>query len=191
MQKPITEKLQSLKNFHRRHNRLPSYSELLNLWKFSSKNAVFRVMDKLVAGGFLKRDKGTKLSPTDAFFSLNLYGEVPAGFPVPTPDENADPLSLEEYLVENPDRTFLLKVSGDSLKDLGIMPKDIVLIERVSEAKSGQVVLAQVDGEWTLKILEKKGRLITLLPANKRYKPIVPKNELNIHGVVKAVIRKY
>jgi SOS regulatory protein LexA len=187
----MTDRLITLKDFFYNHKRLPSYSELLKLWNLSSKNAVHKTVAKFIEQGYLEKEKAGKISPTENFFALNLYGQVPAGFPVPTPDEMADLLSLEDYLVEHPTRTFLLKVSGDSLKDLGIMPDDLVIVERGEGANNGQVVLAQVDGEWTLKIFQKKNGQTVLMPANSSYKPIFPQNELTIHGIVKGVVRKY
>lgn len=84
----------------------------------------------------------------------------------------------------------MLKVTGDSMIEAGIMPGDYVLVDRAITAKNGDVVIAQVDGQWTMKYLNKKGKEITLIPANSKYTPIKPKNELKIAGVVKAVIRK-
>ena len=191
MNPQLQAKLVSLKQFFFHYKRLPSYAELLKLWHVASKNAVFKNVQKLIEARFLKKDHGGKISPTSNFFALNLYGRVPAGFPVPTPDEQADLMSLDEYLIDHPNRTFLLKVAGDSLKDMGIMPNDLVLIEKKSEAKNGQVILANVDREWTLKIFEKTGLQVRLLSANKKYNPIVPKNELLIYGVVRGVVRKY
>jgi SOS regulatory protein LexA len=187
----LNNKLITLKQFFHRYKRLPSYSELLKLWRLSSKNAVFKHIQKLIQEKYLCKDKFGKIAPTTAFFSLNLYGSVPAGFPVPTPDEQADLMSLEEYLIDSPNKTFLLKVSGDSLIEAGILPNDLVLIEKTNISQNGQIVLANVDSEWTLKILEKTKTRVRLIPANKNYQPIVPKNELLIYGVVKGVVRKY
>jgi len=191
MPTPLDQKLAKIKEFFAKYRRLPSYAELLKLWNLSSKNAVFKSMQKLIEKGLLQKDSGGKISPTANFFGLNFYGQVPAGFPVPGPDEQAELMSLDNYLVEHPNRTFLLKVSGDSLKDAGILPNDLVLIEKTEESKNGQIVLANVDREWTLKILEKLRGRVRLLPANPKYPPITPQNELLIYGVVKGVVRKY
>jgi repressor LexA len=66
-----------------------------------------------------------------------------------------------------------------------------VIIDKGQEPKSGDIVIAEVDGEWTMKYLRKRGESITLIPANPLYKPIRPKKELKIAGVVTAVVRKY
>ena len=100
-------------------------------------------------------------------------------------------MSLDEYLIKNKDATFMLKVQGDSMNGAGIMPGDMVLVERGVTPRNGDIVVAEVDKEWTLKTFQKTGNKIVLMPANKKYKPIVPTEELNIAAVVKAVIRKY
>jgi len=85
----------------------------------------------------------------------------------------------------------MLTVSGDSMMEAGIHPGDIVLVERGSQPKSGDIVVAQVDGEWTLKYFRKDRRRIILEPANRLYQPIYPRQSLIMGGIVRAVIRKY
>ena len=163
---------------------------MLALFHFSSKNAVFRAVAKLIEEGFLQK-KAEKLAPTSRFFSLPLLGLVKAGFPILS-EEDKKYLTLDEYLIEDPISSFLLTVSGDSLQDLGIFEGDIVIIERRQNASTGSIVLAEIDRRWTLKILRKdhiKQRLY-LESANAKYPPFIPREELKIHGVVKAVVRK-
>jgi SOS-response transcriptional repressor LexA len=85
----------------------------------------------------------------------------------------------------------MLRIKGDSMIDAGILPGDQVLVERGVEAKDGDIVIAEVDGKWTIKYYRKRGSKVVLLPGNKKYQPIVPKEELRVAAVVKAVIRKY
>jgi repressor LexA len=75
--------------------------------------------------------------------------------------------------------------------DAGIMPGDMVILTRGRQARNGDIVVAEVDKEWTIKFFEKRGSAVTLKPANKRYRPIIPKEELRVAGVVTAVVRKY
>lgn len=186
-----SDRLASVKKFYRHYRRLPSYAEMLKLFDVSSKNAVFKIVHKWIEEGFLKKE-ADKLAPTSKFFSLPFLGIIKAGFPV-IADENKTYLSLEEYLIEDPQASFLLKVSGDSMIDAGIYEGDIVIIEQTKDAKSGDIVLAQIDREWTLKILQKdyKRKITYLLAANSKYPPFYPKSELQIHGIVKAVVRKF
>ena len=73
----------------------------------------------------------------------------------------------------------------------GIMPGDLVLVDKGETPKSGDIVIAEVDGEWTMKYLKKRGESVTLVAANPNYAPIKPKKEIRVAGVVTAVIRKY
>ena len=120
-----------------------------------------------------------------------VLGSVEAGFPSPAEEELVDTLSLDDLLIQNREATFLLKVSGDSMINAGILPGDMVIIDKGLTPKSGDIVIAQVDGEWTMKFLHKRKDDVVLVPANPKYRPIRPKNELKISGVVTAVVRKY
>jgi repressor LexA len=187
----MKDRLSVIKKFYRRFKRLPSYSEMLKLFGFSSKNAVFKIVQRWVAEGLLKKTNN-KLAPTAKFFSLPLLGVIKAGFPI-LAEEDKNYLTLDEYLIEDPNSSFLLKVSGDSLAGIGIFDGDIVIIERKKEAVAGDVVLAQIDREWTLKILKRDRlrRLTYLEAANPKYPPLYPHQELQIFGVVRAVVRKF
>jgi SOS regulatory protein LexA len=120
-----------------------------------------------------------------------MIGTVEAGFPSPAEEELVDTLSLDELLISNREASFLLRVTGDSMTGAGILPGDMVIVDRGQTAKSGDIVIAEVDGQWTMKYLRKRGDSVLLVPANPKYKPITPQNELKIAGVVTAVVRKY
>jgi SOS regulatory protein LexA len=133
-----------------------------------------------------------KLSPSDSTAKgVRELGSVEAGFPSPAEEELVDTLSLDDLLIQNREATFLLKVSGDSMINAGILPGDMVIIDKGLIPKSGDIVIAQVDGEWTMKFLRKRKDDVVLVPANPKYQPIRPKTELKISGVVTAVVRKY
>jgi repressor LexA len=169
---------------------MPSYSEITEILGFSSKNASFKFVEKLIRANIVEKDSKGKLIPKALINPVKVLGVVEAGFPSPAEEELLDTISLDRWLINNPVSTFMLKVTGDSMIEAGIMPGDYVLVDRAITAKNGDVVIAQVDGQWTMKYLNKKGKEITLIPANSKYTPIKPKNELKIEGVVKAVIRK-
>ena len=78
----------------------------------------------------------------------------------------------------------MLEVDGDSMIDAHIEKGDMVLVERTTVAKDGQIVIAEVDGEFTMKYFRKEGSKVWLEPANKNYKPIYPEHSLNINAVV-------
>jgi len=161
---------------------------MLSLFGFASKNAIYKIVRQWITEGFFIKEED-KLVPTSKFFSLPLLGLVKAGFPI-LAEEDKKYLTLDDYLIEDPISSFLLTVSGDSLVEIGIFDGDIVVIEKRKEALPGDVVLAEIDREWTLKILRRDQNKTYLASANINYPPFFPQNELKIHGVVKAVIRK-
>jgi len=184
------ERVDRLKLFYNQTGRMPSHSEIAEILGFSSKNASFKFVEKLIRANIVEKDSKGKLIPKALINPVKVLGVVEAGFPSPAEEELLDTISLDRWLINNPVSTFMLKVTGDSMIEAGIMPGDYVLVDRAITAKNGDVVIAQVDGQWTMKYLNKKGKEITLIPANSKYTPIKPKNELKIAGVVKAVIRK-
>ncbi|MCA9469438.1 MAG: transcriptional repressor LexA [Nitrospira sp.] len=178
-------------SFYRQHQRMPSYREIMHLVNFRSKDSAFKLVHRLMANGRLAKDTTGRLLPTRYFFDIPWLGSVVAGYPSPAEEELIDIISLEEFLIKNKQATYMLEVKGDSMIEAGIRPGDIVLVERRETAKHGDIVVAEVDGEWTLKRLSKKGQQVRLEAANKNYPPVQPKAELRIAAVVTALIRKY
>jgi SOS regulatory protein LexA len=177
--------------FFRDQGRMPSYSEICELFEYKSKNAAFRLVKKLIDSGFLTKSAKGKLVPCNPLKPLRVLGEVQAGFPTPAEEQVLDTISLDEYLIGNAQASFLLRVSGDSMSEEGIMPGDLVIVERGRTPKNGDVVVAQMDEEWTLKFFERKNGQIRLIPGNKKYPVLIPKQELKMGGVVTSVVRKY
>ncbi|MBI4211005.1 MAG: repressor LexA [Deltaproteobacteria bacterium] len=180
-----------LRRFYRANRRMPTYSELARVFGYRSKNAAFRFAKKLVDEGFVEKDATGRLVPKGKRLGLPLMGYVQAGFPTPAEEAFMDTLSLDEFLLDKPEHSFLLKVSGDSMIEAGIMEGDLVVIERSAHAKNGDIVLGCVDNEWTLKYYFKRGNDVELVPANPKYPVIRPEGELSIGGILKAVMRKY
>jgi SOS regulatory protein LexA len=187
----LRSRIRAIADFFRQKGRMPSFSEIGELCGLRSKNAVYKLVTQLEGLGVLKRDHKGRLIPKSLAYSLRMLGAVEAGFPSPAEEELADTLSLDQLLIKNPDATFLLKVSGDSMSGAGILPGDMVIVDKGQRPKNGDIVIAEVDGHWTMKYLKKRGERITLLSANPRYQPIKPTTELKIAGVVTAVVRKY
>jgi len=186
----LKERVYKLKLFYNQTGRMPSYSEIADLFGFRSKNAAFKFIEKLIDLNLIQKDSKGKLIPISLANQIKVLGVVEAGFPSCAEEELVDTISLDKWLINNPNSTFMLKVKGDSMIEAGIMPKDYVLVDRSLTPKNKDIVIAEVDGQWTMKYLIKKGKDITLLPANPKYSPIRPKNELKIAGVVTAVLRK-
>jgi SOS regulatory protein LexA len=181
----------SIAAFFRENRRMPTYSEMLDLLGVKSKSVVHFWINKLLAKGLLEKDSRGFLKPTRRSLALPMVGDVAAGFPSPAEEELRDVISFDEYLITRPGSSFILTVSGDSMTGAGIMEGDLVIVERDREPRNGDIVIAEVDGEWTIKYFRKEGRNIILEAANPKFKTIRPKSDLRIGGVVTAVIRKY
>jgi len=125
---------------------------------------------------------------------LNLFNhKVPAGFPSPADDHIEKALDLNEYLVTKKETTFFVKIKGDSMIDVSIHDGDIVIVDRSKQAKIGDIVLASVDGEFTIKTLAKHLSQPRLLPANEKFQPIVINENMQfeIWGVITGAVRKF
>jgi len=187
----LKSRIREISQFYYYRGRMPSFSEIGELIGLKSKNAVSKLVKKLEDLRVLERDEKGRLTPGSIKFPLRVLGTVEAGFPSPAEEELVDTLSLDDMLIQNHEATFLLKVSGDSMCEAGILPGDMVIVNKGQTPKSGDIVIAEVDGEWTMKYLRKRRGSVILMPANAKYKPIKPKHELKIAGVVTAVVRRY
>ncbi len=177
--------------FFRGHGRMPTYSEIAEIIGVRSKSVVHFWVAKLLAAGILQKDAKGFLTMVRNPRALKLAGEVCAGFPSPAEEELRDIISFDEYLIKNPETSFLLSVTGDSMIDAGIQEKDLVIVEKNKDPKDGDIILAEVDGNWTMKYFRRKGKMVTLEAANSKYAPIIPRTDLRIAGVITAVVRKY
>lgn len=182
---------QKLYTFYKTYRRMPSYSEMAKLFGFKSKNAVNRWVVKLIDLGVVAKDRLGKLIPTKYFDETPLLGRVTAGIPATVEEQGTDTLNLEDFLIEKKSDSYVLEVDGDSMIDAHIANGDMVIAERTNKAKDGDIVIAEVDGEWTMKYFKQKGEKIWLEPANKNFKPIYPEHSFRIAAKVKAVVRKY
>src|SRR3990172_7824883 len=187
----LRSRISDISAFYHQNSRMPSFSEIGRMFKLSSKSSVHKVVGKLEAIGVVSKDNKGRLIPGSIKSPVKVLGTVEAGFPSPAEEELADNISLDDLLIKNREATFLLKVSGDSMSGAGILPGDMVIVDRGQAPKSGDIVIAEVDGQWTMKYLRKRGDSVALIPANPKYKPIRPENELKVAGVVTAVVRKH
>lgn len=188
----LTEKIEQLRSFYETEGRAPSYAEMAELFGYKSKNAVYGPVNKLLDLGYLDRGSDNRLLLTTKITgSTKLLGSVQAGFPSPAEEELVDTINLDQYLVRRPEATYLLTVSGESMIEAGIHPGDLVLVEKGGVPKQNDIVVAQIDGEWTLKYFGKDQTGVFLDPANARFSRMRPERSLSIGGIVKAVVRKY
>jgi SOS regulatory protein LexA len=176
--------------FYRSNKRMPSITEVMTICKLSSRSSAFYAVNQLVKEGLIDKDSQGKLVPTGKMHELKVVGHIRAGFATPAEDELADLMSVGEFLIPHPNRSYLLKVQGDSMVDAGVQEGDMVIFERGKEAKTGDMVVALTEDGYTLKFLRKHGMQFYLEAANKRYPDIHPL-EGQIIGVVTATFRKY
>ncbi len=177
--------------FYEKHRRMPGYQEFMAITGLRSKNSVHRLIQKLAEEGVIEKDRQGHLSPGARMRGIPLLGLVEAGFPAPAEEELLDVMDFDEYLTPRKESSYILRVKGDSMIEAGLLPGDLVVVERRQTYKVGQIVIASVDGEYTMKYLRKSGDAYYLEPANSAYKPIYPKGALSIEAVVTAVVRKY
>jgi repressor LexA len=182
---------QKIIGFYKRTKRMPSYAEIMTLVGFKSKNAVYKLVNKLIGEGVLDKDSSGRLIPNKLVGEVPMLGLIKTKFPTTTKKTVLDTISIDEYLINDKDKTYLLEVKGDSMIEAGIQEGDLVVAERKSDPRIGDIVIAEVDGGWTMKYFRKKGTQVYLEPANKNYKPIYPEYDIKIAAVVTGVIRKY
>ncbi len=122
-----------------------------------------------------------------------MAGErVQAGFPSPAEDYQEEPLDLNDYCVDNPPATFFVRVEGDSMIEAGVCKGDLLVVDRSQEARNNDIVIAVVDGEFTLKRMKLKQGRVYLCPENREYVPIevTEDMEFEVWGKVTKVIHE-
>lgn len=135
----------------------------------------------------------------DTLSSGSARGVVPfalsrlhAGFPSPADDYTEDRLDLNALIIAHPEATFYVRVAGDSMRDAGICANDILVVDRALPATHNAIIVAMIEGEFTVKRLYLKEDVMALLPANPRYRPIHLTEEMDfqVWGVATYCIHK-
>ena len=170
---------------------MPRSSELMAVGGFRSQNAASKLGTRRMDQGWLEKDAAGTLLPGPHWHTVPVLGTVTAGFPAPAEEALADTRPLDASLITHKEAPYILKVTGESMMGAGILPGDMLLVERGAEPRDSDIVIAQVDREWTIKFFRKRGRMVFLEAAHQDFKPIYPTEELKIAAVVRAVIRKY
>ena len=183
--------LEALRAYWKTHKAFPSMAKLAEVLGLASSGGVFKVIGRLVDAGYLERVEG-RIAPTAALFALPVLGQVRAGLPQEE-DQSAgqEAVTVEDYLIRRPDRTVLYRVRGDSMRDAGMLDGDMVVVERNRPTKSGDIVVALVDHELTVKYLfpAAQGGWV-LKPANPDYDDIHAQEALEVVGVVVGLFRR-
>jgi repressor LexA len=184
----LKSRIRDISAFYHQKHRMPSFSEIGEMFRLSSKSSVHKVVGKLETIGVISKDKKGRLIPGSIKSPVKILGSVEAGFPSPAEEDLIDTLSLDDLLIQNRRPHSSLR-SPVTLCPSCIFPG--TWSSWIGQTQSGDIVIAEVDGAWTMKYLRKRGESVTLIPANPNYKSIRPRNELKVAGVVTAVVRKY
>jgi repressor LexA len=186
------EYLGKLQDYYADWKSIPSYAALCDVFGIASKSWVKAILDRLEKAGFVERTPDGMWIPSRQFFARPFAeSAVQAGMPVAVSETQGDYFVIDEMLIDKPSTTTMIPVKGDSMIDAGIREGDIAVVEKRNLANIGDIVVAIVDNEFTLKTLDKERGQYVLRPANPAYPVIRPQGTLEIYGVLVGLIRKY
>lgn len=184
--------LSKLQAYYRDHRALPSYATMAEVLGLASKSAVHALVKRLVEAGFLSITPDRRVAPDERFFERAMVQSVVrAGVPGIADNDLADGIAVDRYLINNPATTLLVTVKGDSMIEAAIMEGDVAIIDTALAYKVGDIVIAEIAGEVTLKTLVKVSGVWALQPENAAYSLIEPEGEWRIVGVLVGLMRKY
>jgi repressor LexA len=202
MQESLTPRQQKLLTYIldniRGSGRPPTVREICRAFGYRSTGTARDHLHALETKGHLKklRGKSRGLVPRNwpgilraEFPPMPILGRVPAGGPLLAEENIEGSLDLSEEFAGQ--KTFALKVHGDSMIDAGICEGDLVVVRAQNHAEPGEIVVALVDGESTVKRLARRNEKLWLQPANRRYDPIAVEGDTRVIGKVIGVIRSY
>ena len=180
-----------LRTYWKRHSAFPPMAKLCAIVGLSSTSSVFALVGRLSDAGFLERTEG-RIAPTKKFFARPLLSPVRAGLAQPVSQEEPELVTVDDYLIDEPNRTSMHRVRGDSMRDAGLYDGDLLAVEHNTPTQPGDIVVACVDNELTVKTLrlDSRGRYF-LEAANPAFEPIHPKTSLEVLGVVVGLVRRF
>jgi repressor LexA len=185
------EYLAKLRDYYAEHRVLPSFAGVAKLVGLKSTSAVAAMVKRMKEPGYLDSSPDRRLQPGKRFFEREVLDSVPAGSPQPANDVLPDAFNIDEHLIDSPSNTVMLKVAGDSMVDAGLLPGDVVIVKKGAPANPGDIVVAVVDGEYTVKYLAIDKSVFYLKPGNNAYPNIRARDYLQIFGLVIGSFRKY
>lgn len=202
--KYLTERQRDILNFIREFQSergvAPTHREICDHFGFSSYGTVYKHLSLLEKKGLIRRDwnqkRGVELVEKEeresaaAVRELPLFGYIAAGRPLDV-EVSAETIAVPEHLTTRGEN-YVLKVRGDSMVDDGILDGDLVIISRREQAYNGEMVVANVNGEVTLKRIYREGDRVRLQPANATMGPIyAPARDVAVQGVVVGLMRRF
>jgi repressor LexA len=183
-----------IQRFTREHGFPPTIREIGQAFEISSTNGVRYYLNMLEKGGHLKRSgrisRGIGPTAPHAVTGIPILGRVAAGQPILAEESRDGTLETSEVFGD-PRGLFALKVRGDSMVDAGILAGDYVVVRHQESANAGEIVVALVGDEATVKYYRPREDSVELVPANAKYEPIVvaEESDFRILGTVRGVIR--
>lgn len=144
-------------------------------------------------GAFKELDIIQPYKDESATNNLYFFGEIECGFPSPAQDYLEKGINLHDHVVKKPAATFFMRAKGDSMIEAGIYPNDLLVIDRSITARSGHIIVASLNGEFTLKRLSYRQGQAYLVPENKFFKPIaiLPEHDFQVFGVLTHNIHQH
>jgi len=197
MSKELTERqkevLSALKGYVSDYGIAPSHVELADLIGVRSSKAAADHLKALERKNVIEiypdKPRGIRIIEDRSEYELPLVGSVAAGLPIEAIENIETYVTIPEVLKRNKP-TFLLRVRGDSMIDAGILDGDLIAVRKTQTANIGEIVVARIEDEVTVKRLEKQGSNAVLQPANDFYEPIIlPAEDLAIEGLFVGLIR--
>ncbi|HVP14101.1 MAG TPA: transcriptional repressor LexA [Terriglobales bacterium] len=188
------EILSYIRSFQQEHGLPPTIREIGKAFEISSTNGVRYYLTMLEKAGYLKRrgkvSRGSSLLASTRRAGVPLVGRVAAGRPILAEECVEDLLDVGTIFGE-PSGLFALRVRGDSMVEAGILDRDLVIVRQREQANPGDIIVALVGTEATVKYYRPRGNTIELAPANAKYEPIsvTPDHEFRILGIVTGVLR--
>ncbi len=186
----VSALLAQLRDYYARHGVMPSYATLSELAGFKAKSWAHTLVGLLRDEGFIELTPQRRLKPGPRFFERELAESIRAGLPERAPDSSSQTITIDSYLITKPSQTSLVRVKGDSMIEAGILEGDLAVIEWRTDARTGDIVVAIVDGDFTLKYLDRDKQGFFLRPANAAYAPIRATDQLEISGVMDGLVRR-
>lgn len=192
--------LNYIENYQLENGKSPTIREIKEYMNVASDNSILKHLTALEKKGFIKKDetpRGIKLLESvkaklsASTISLPVLGFIPAGGPVMTEEYIDQEVTVDESMIKKPENTFMLRVTGQSMINAGIYEGDLLIVDSKKEPRVGDIVVALVDNENTVKRLVKEGTQYYLKAENPDYSDIHPTNELEMQGVVTGLIRTY
>ncbi len=183
--------LSRFQQFYLKYRTIPVMQECADTLGLASKASVFSFYQQMVDEGYLFKKEG-RYYPWARLTTIPLFATVQAGNPTDASDEKIDDIDLDTYLIDDPRETIFVTVKGESMIEAGIFEGDVLIVDKQKKPREWDIVVAVVDGEFTVKYLrqdDEKKRVLD--PANKSFLRIIPQQSLELCGTVTGSFRRY